>query len=126
VSDMRRREFITLLGGAAAAWPIAAQAQQARTPVVGFLGSAAEADYKTTTAAIRRSLHEAGYVETQNLLIDYRWADFRYDRLPAARSGAGQTSGRCNLRDRQRSIHASAHVIYTMLAQQALDPFVDL
>jgi ABC-type uncharacterized transport system substrate-binding protein len=80
---MRRREFISLLGGAAAAWPLAAQAQQARIPMLGFLGSAAEADYKTTTAAVRRGLNDAGYVEKQNLLIDYRWADFQYNRLPA-------------------------------------------
>src|SRR5215813_1337764 len=79
---MKRRKFITLLGGAAA-WPLEARAQQARTPVLGFLGSAAEADYKTTTAALRRGLNEAGYVEKQNLLIDYRWADFQYERLPA-------------------------------------------
>jgi putative tryptophan/tyrosine transport system substrate-binding protein len=81
--DMKRRAFISLIGGAAAAWPIAAQAQQARTPVLGFLGSAAEADYKTTTTALRRGLNEAGYVEKKNLLIDYRWADFQYERLPA-------------------------------------------
>jgi ABC transporter substrate binding protein len=80
---VKRRAFITLLGGAAAVWPLAAQAQQARTPVLGFLGSAAEADYKTTTAALRRGLNEAGYVEKQNLVIEYRWADFQYDRLPA-------------------------------------------
>ena len=80
---MKRREFISLLGGAAVAWPLAARAQQARMPVLGFLGSAAEADYKTTTAAVRRGLNEAGYVEKQNLLIDYRWADFQYERLPA-------------------------------------------
>jgi putative ABC transport system substrate-binding protein len=81
---MRRREFIALVGGAAtAAWPLAAQAQQARTPVLGFLGSAAEADYKTTTAALRRGLNESGYVEEQNLVIEYRWADFQYERLPA-------------------------------------------
>jgi putative ABC transport system substrate-binding protein len=83
MSGLRRREFISLIGGAAAVWPIAVQAQQARMPVLGFLGSAAEADYKTTTAAVRRGLNEAGYVEKQNLLIDYRWADFQYDRLPA-------------------------------------------
>jgi putative ABC transport system substrate-binding protein len=56
---MTRRKFITLFGGAAAAWPIAARAQQARMPVLGFLGSAAEADYKTTTAAVRSGLNEA-------------------------------------------------------------------
>src|SRR5262245_44330290 len=72
-----------LFGGAAAAWPLVARAQQARTPVLGFLGSAAEADYKTTTAALRRGLNEASYVEKQNLVIEYRWANFQYDRLPA-------------------------------------------
>src|SRR6516165_6712584 len=72
-----------LFGGAAAAWPLVARAQQARMPVLGFLGSAAEADYKTTTAAVRKGLNEAGYVEKQNLLIEYRWANFQYDRLPA-------------------------------------------
>jgi putative ABC transport system substrate-binding protein len=82
-SHIARRKFLAALGGAAAVWPLAARAQQARTPVLGFLGSAAEADYKTTTAALRRGLNEAGYVEKQNLLIDYRWADFQYERLPA-------------------------------------------
>jgi putative ABC transport system substrate-binding protein len=79
---MKRREFITLLGGATV-WPLAARAQQARTPALGFLGSAAEADYKRTTAALHRGLNEAGYVEKKNLVIDYRWADFQYGRLPA-------------------------------------------
>ena len=79
---MKRRDFITLFGGGAV-WPLAAQAQQARMPVLGFLGSASETDYATTTAALRRGLNEAGYVEKQNLLIDYRWADFQYERLPA-------------------------------------------
>jgi ABC-type uncharacterized transport system substrate-binding protein len=83
MSGLRRREFISLIGGGVAAWPIAAQAQQARMPVLGFLGSATEADYKTTTTAVRRGLNDAGYVEKQNLLIDYRWANFQYDRLPA-------------------------------------------
>jgi putative ABC transport system substrate-binding protein len=83
MSGLRRREFISLIGGAAASLPIVALAQQARTPVLGFLGSAAEADYERTTAALRRGLNEAGYVEKQNLLIEYRWADFQYERLPA-------------------------------------------
>src|SRR5215472_11648420 len=82
-AKMKRREFITLICGAAAGWPTAAQAQQARMPVLGFLGSTSETDYATTTAALRRGLNEAGYVEKQNLLIDYRWADFQYERLPA-------------------------------------------
>ena len=79
---MKRREFITLLGGAAA-WPIAARAQHANTPVLGFLGSASETRYEATRTAIGRGLNEAGFVEKRNLLIEYRWADFRYDRLPA-------------------------------------------
>ena len=80
---MKRREFISLLVGAAAGWPLAVGAQQSAMPVLGFLGSASEADYKTAAAAVRRGLNEAGYVEKQNLLIDYRWANFQYDRLPA-------------------------------------------
>jgi putative ABC transport system substrate-binding protein len=82
MADMRRREFLAALGGAAA-WPLVSQAQQPRMPVLGFLGSASEADYKTTTAALRRGLNEAGYVEKQNLVIEYRWANFQYERLPA-------------------------------------------
>ena len=79
---MRRREFVTLMGGTAM-WPLAAQAQQARIPVLGFLVSASEANYQDQISAAHRGLNEAGYVEKQNLLIDYRWADFQYERLPA-------------------------------------------
>jgi putative ABC transport system substrate-binding protein len=80
--ELARREVIGLLGGALA-WPIGAQAQQAKVPVLGFLASASQARYTATVAAIRKGLSESGFIENQNVLIDYRWADFQYDRLPA-------------------------------------------
>ena len=79
---MKRRALIALLGAAAAAWPRAVRAQQ-KMPVLGFLGSASEARYQASRTNVTRGLNEAGFVEKQNLLIEYRWADFSYDRLPA-------------------------------------------
>jgi putative tryptophan/tyrosine transport system substrate-binding protein len=79
---VNRRELIALLGSTAAAWPLAARAQQPEMPVIGFLNSRPPGENATLLAPFHRGLKEAGYVEGQNLTVEYRWADDKYDRLP--------------------------------------------
>jgi putative ABC transport system substrate-binding protein len=81
--DMSRREFIAVVGGAAAAWPTMATAQQPALPTIGYLSSLSESQVSAQTAAFRRGLNETGFAEGRNITIDFRWAEGRFERLPS-------------------------------------------
>jgi putative ABC transport system substrate-binding protein len=108
--DMRRRAFIALLGGAAA-WPVASRAQQPKMPVIGFLASASASAYANTIASFQTGLNETGYFEGRNLQVEYRWADFHYDRLPALAAELAQR--------RVAAIFTTGSVISAMAAKSA-------
>src|SRR4029450_6881210 len=82
-SHIERRKFLATLGGAAAAWPLGAHAQQPAMPVVGFLSAASPDGYTERLRGFRQGLKDTGYVERENVAIEYRWAENQLDRLPA-------------------------------------------
>jgi hypothetical protein len=87
---MRRRDFITLLGGGAAAWPLSASAQQQVMPVIGSLYAVSATEWAPYMAGFRRGLIDVGFIEGQNVTIEYRWAEGHLEKLPAGRSNRPQ------------------------------------
>ena len=112
---MKRREFITLLGGAAAAWPLAARAQQPAMPVIGFLSGTSPGQLRTDLAAFRQGLKETGYVEGHNVAIEYRWAEDQYRSIAGAGGRAGSPPGGGDCRDRQHAAALAAKAATTTI-----------
>ena len=109
---MIRREFITLIGGAAA-WPLAARAQQAAVPVLGYLNLRGSPESDARLTGVRRGLNQSGYVEGRNLLIEYRWAGNQADRLPPRRDTAAPTLRRSVVRQRGAIVMSRRHATIT-------------
>jgi putative tryptophan/tyrosine transport system substrate-binding protein len=116
-SHISRRKFLATLGGVAAAWPHAARAQKAPTPVIGFLNSASAGSNALNVAAFRRGLNETGFIDGQNTLIEYRWAENQYDRLPELAT---------ELVHRQVVVIAAAGSTASALAAKAATPAIPI
>src|SRR5436190_11716002 len=105
---MRRREFITLLGGAAPAWSVGGRAQQPALPVIAFINGGAADAAARYKAAFLKGLSEAGHVDGQNVVVEYHWLEGRYDRLPALASCGFDPTRRCGDRDARQHCRSTS------------------